>query len=355
MAEAIISRSGGGEAEQIIPITPGYHSLLVTLKSKSSNAPLANASISCKDGERYYNYTTNEKGQCLFMCNSGAANISITDTIEGIKYFDIDNTRVNVDAPIGQSSKINIYHNDKLGVQQFNNNTNIIFLNPHVVDINIVGGGGGGSGSYLFTDNRIGDGGKAAGGGGGYINNYPDQELKARVYYNFKAGNGGSGGFVGYQRLGDEYNRYGTPYIGGTGGTSIIENTSYMAVGGAGGEFLPPKAGVGGTGNGSIEGSSAQYSPVDFAGGGGSGVGGDYGWNGQWTKVWYVGSPGGGNGTVMRQLWDGGYWWQYSAPESGKIGGGGGGARPGSGYTSQTSFRSGGRGGDGVLRINIKK
>ena len=72
MAEAILSRSGGGESETIIPITPGYHTILATLKTEDGVA-ITNQVVSCNDGGRFHNYTTNEKGQAMFVTNSGSA------------------------------------------------------------------------------------------------------------------------------------------------------------------------------------------------------------------------------------------------------------------------------------------
>lgn len=354
MGEALISRAGGGttEPEVEIPITPGYHSILVTLKAKSSNNPITNATISCKDGDKYYNYTTNEKGQCLFMCNSGSANLLANNTIEGIRYYDIRNTWMNVDAPVGQSSKINMYHNDLLGVQQFNSSASIIFLNPRVVDINIVGGGGGGSGTHLWSNNHVA--GYLVGGAGGYINNYPNQKFESHKWYNFKAGSGGSGGRCTYQV--DGQSRSISSERGGTGGTSYIENTNYSATGGGGSGGSSSSWSVGGSGNGSPAGSNGIDSPVSFAGGGGSGSGGDLGYDGSWTRIYRAGSPGGGSGSVSQQHWEGGYVWTYSTPGSGKIGGGGGAARAGTNkWEGHTPFYAGGSGGAGVLRINIKE
>lgn len=61
MGEALISRAGGGgDAEQIIPITPGYHTILATVRT-DKGTPMVEYPVSCLDGSSQYNYSTNEK------------------------------------------------------------------------------------------------------------------------------------------------------------------------------------------------------------------------------------------------------------------------------------------------------
>ena len=104
MGEALISRAGGGsEADVVIPVTPGYHTVLVTLKDYENKA-LNGFNLNCKDGSTYYNYSTNDKGQVLFTCNSGSANIFLPNG----NYIDFQSSWTNVAAPIGLTSKVNI-------------------------------------------------------------------------------------------------------------------------------------------------------------------------------------------------------------------------------------------------------
>ena len=108
MAECIISRASiPGEAETIIPITPGYHTILVTVRDYKGGL-MQNYPINCKDGSKYYNYTTNEKGQAMFVTNSGAANIYATNVLSGYTYIDFDTQWKNIDAPVGLNTKDNI-------------------------------------------------------------------------------------------------------------------------------------------------------------------------------------------------------------------------------------------------------
>lgn len=212
MGEALISRAGGGgEVEQIIPITPGYHTILATLLTPD-NVAITNQTISCKDGDRYYNYTTNEKGQAMFVCNSGSANFLINNTINGIKYIDISNTWINVDAPVGLTQKLNLRYN--IGTS-LNIKTNSIFYilsdRPNAKFIIEGGGGGGGAGSVPQ---------ECYGGGSGYVNEYTGIN---KGEYNFIIGVGGRGALGGLHNQGN------------TGGTSYIVNTNYSAAGGTGG------------------------------------------------------------------------------------------------------------------------
>lgn len=188
MGEALISRAGGGEAEAIIPITPGYCSLLVTLKTFDGEI-IPNASLNCKDGPTWYNYTTNEKGQCLFMCNSGSANISFINRINGIQYIDVSNTNLNIDAPVGSSNRITLIPNN-VSYYQINSSKTFGILSTRTVNLHIVGGGGGGGGSYSDYSRDQFTGG---GGGAGYMNNYINTVLVKGIY-NFVAGRGGSAG-----------------------------------------------------------------------------------------------------------------------------------------------------------------
>lgn len=318
MGEAIITRAGGGEADTVIPITPGYHTILVTARDYE-NKILQNFKIKCKDGSKTYEYTTNSKGQTMFVCNSGAANICLDNNINGIQYLDFDTTWKNVDAPVGLTSRIDINATkSSTSFYEFTNNKKFGLMQNRKCDIILVGGGG--SGQFMHSSS-----GKPCGGGGGagYLNEYNDQTLFG--IYDFIVGAGGAINYINDR----------TSTNGLTGGTSYIANTQYSAIGGQGGSSNKAIGGLGNGGaGGPVMGSNGGNSTVDFAGGGG-GSGGGYTSN---EIKGIGGTPYGGNGAY---LWGSG--------ESGTRGGGGGGG----GYNSSQSLNPG-RGGDGLMRINIK-
>ena len=353
MGEAIISRAGGGSSDDPIAVVPGYHSLLVKLKTEDGN-PIDNCIINCKDGSTWYNYKTNEKGQALFMCNSGTANLFINNVVNGIQYCDIVPTNVNVDAPVGQKTIMNIIHNRHKSVE-FLSSTDFYIISKRNTNISLIGGGGGGGGGVWWSKAEVGYDG--SGGGGGYINSY-----KTELYgkYHFIAGAGGRGGkYI--------YNGYNSEVIGGAGGTSYIENTSFSAIGGAGGTLnnISTNMPLGGTGNGSNEVYRGENSPVSFGGGGG----GYYCW---WrssysarntSESWLIsnlrenykgnsyfgGRPCGGNGAIWIGYSGSGDIWGDVRAESGQRGGGGGGMMG----TPDHPSNNAGDGGDGMLHIDF--
>lgn len=328
MAEAIITRTSG-EVETPIPITPEYHSILVTLLA-DNGIKLTNWPISCKDGSTWYNYNTNEKAQCLFVCNSGGANIFANNVKNGVRYIDIGNSVKNIDSPVGSATRLNLIM-EKPEEAIITNSCFFSVINQRLCDINIVGGGGGGTcGSahqYPGSSTTIGYGG---GGGAGYINNYTNQILLQNNEYNFVAGSGGKGA-IGYSSTGNYLDyRYGK-----TGGTSIISGTQYVAIGGSGGGTNI--GGKGGLGNGGDYNQDGENSPVNYAGGGGGG--------GIYKLDRYIptngGTPYGGKGWYW-SMTDG----KMHGGTDGILGGGGGGSGTGSDDRSSN-------GGDGLLRIVI--
>ena len=298
MGEALISRAGGGagDSEQIIPIVPGYHTILATLLT-SDNRAITNHMISCKDGSTYYNYNTNEKGQCMFTYNSGSANMFVNTTINGINYIDINNTWVNVAAPIGVSQRVNIYFDKRSGNIDIGSGSFHIFQKCKA-NIIIEGGGGGGSGTVYGGANTTG-------GGGG----------------------GGSGGGHG---------SWASPasYYGGSGGTSYIQNTNMSAIGGGGGRCAPDAAGAGGAGYRS--GSAGASRSWNSGGSGGAS---------------YFAS--GGSGCIFITDWEDGYTYvndtQSRRSQAGSKGSGGGGGAA----SSESEYSDGARGGSGWMRISF--
>lgn len=330
MAEAILSRSGGGESETIIPITPGYHTILATLKTEDGVA-ITNQVVSCNDGGRFHNYTTNEKGQAMFVTNSGSANFLISRIINGVTYADIVDTWINIDAPVGLSSRANLVHNKAKNYTMTASGKFYTICNRNV-NLHIVGGGGGGSGGFMNRRETWAGG----GGGTGYANNYNTKLNKGM--YEFIAGSGGYGGKS--SDVGEKYG-YNAQNVsnGGTGGTSYIKNTNFTALGGQGGmhgRYGNRPVAKGGLGNG--DGGS---SPVGYAGGGG-GAGGGY------NYPLSTGGPGGGTGSWT---YPSGQTRTYVSPNSGRLAGGGGGdACAGGAFGTATGGRSGGT---GVLYIEF--
>lgn len=301
MAECIISRAAGQIPDEILnPIYPtaGVYKLLITLRFED-NTPIKNTLVSCKDGSTYYNYTTNEKGQCLFSCNSGAANIFVNNTnLDGKKYVDIIPTWMNIDCPVGETGRFDFKHNKNTSkVYEFYSSEDIYFSMNHYFNAFIVGGGGGGAGAFYNNSYAVGHG-SGTPGAAGYMNNYYNQFFQKYTCYKFIAGSGGSGG-RGTILSGINYN------AGGTGGTSTLSILNLSAVGGEGGRLEGQGIAIGGLGNG-----GAQNSPVSFAGGGGGGYYSTYGRPGggapinynasnEWIGPSRFASKGGGGGTLQ--------------------------------------------------------
>ena len=323
MGEALISRAGGGagDSEQIVPIVPGYHSILTTVKLE--NQPIGGIRVTCKDGSTSYNYTTNEKGQCLFMVNSGAANVFVNNNATGYQFLDYTSSNTeNIDAPAGSSSKINLIINRGNNYYEFTSSKQFALFNSYNCNIIMAGGGGGGSGG----DSVSGGGWAGGGGGGGAWTNFFNGKLN-NGNYKFSCGSAGSGGRGGKYMSGD-------PGPGGSGGTSVLqyENNGILSATGGGGA---PLYGAGtGQARGGEPHADGQPSRTVFGGGGG---GGAY-WSRDSGSEWSAGSGGspyGGSGASSNGARGG----------AGRYGGGGGG---GCGYDGW-----GGSGGSGVIRINI--
>ena len=328
MGEALISRSGGGgsDDDSSIVVIPTHHSILVTVKGPGNKGLAVNYPVSCKDGATYYNYTTNTKGQVLFMCNSGSANILTANYINGIRYIDVSNKWTNIAAPVGSSTKLNI----ELNRGQASVSTTVVYnfttAVTRAVNIALVGGGGGGGSGVEYDERWYGGG----GGGAGYLNWYNNYTIESGNVYSFRPGSGGSRTTEIQQN-------------GGTGGTSVILNTSMSAIGGRGGgnswsnrsTGWYGKGGEGGLGNGGdgssnrsiSEAQNGKNSSVSFAGGGGGALG---------RKG---GTPYGGTSP-----------YDSAVVSATGMGGGGGGSGTGSG---SSDYRVSGSGYNGGMVINI--
>lgn len=314
MGECIITRAAG-EAEAALPISPGYHTVGVTLRDPFGKI-MVNWPVNCIDGSSTYNYKTNEKGQTIFMVNSGSANIFVNNYgSDGIEYIDLPTCWTNIDAPAGLSTKVNINLNNGTVFHEFIANKVFgLYYDRNISNLILVGGGGGGGSTHTSDSDET----HAGGGGAGYMNQYNNINL-INGNYNFIVGAGGGGGI---------YNSKYNWGIGFAGGTSYIYNTSYSAIGGKGGGSNGA-GGAGGLGKGGNSKTNGTNSPVNFAGGGGGGSG--------WLQNFSGGSPYGGRGG-------------YSSAWSGSRGGGGGAIRA----SGTESTSSAGSGGAGLIRINIQ-
>lgn len=332
MAEAIITRASG-EVEDPLPISPTSHTIGVTLKDPDGKL-MVNWPVTCKDGTLTYSYTTNAKGQTIFMCNSGAANIFVNNYNGSAQILDMDASWTNIDAPVGLSTKVNINLKSDTSFHDFPSNKIFEFWKDRTIDNLILVGGGGGGGVWWKGRNYYLGG---CGGGSGYMSQYNNIKFNKGIY-NFVSGKGGEGGVCDSKSQ-----------PGNAGGTSYIVNTSYSANGGMGGagEASNYNMGIGGLGNGSKNCySNGDRSPVDFAGGGGAG--GKYfdSANAPTNASYDCGGNGGypyGGGSPFTYLT------QSTHGSPGKRGGGGGGGR----VYGSAGYSRGGDGGSGLMRINI--
>lgn len=336
MGEAILIRfRGKGEVETILPVVPGACTLLVSVKD-SLNRPAAGIQVNCKDGGSWYNYTTNDKGQCMFSTNSGSANITVFNRYKNnIWILDQQKKTINVDAPISTSNRINIQFEGYDIGHELNFITsagseptasalptgNYAFMVSKKINVFIGGGGSGGSGT-----GRISRGIRGGCAGGASLKTLNID--KNNVYYAY-IGVGGSGGQGDYW-VGEQ--------PGSSGGTSVFGNIS--AYGGSSSSY---GSGMYKTGN---TGESSQIS--NFGGGGQNGYEID---DGHYEYSGDVGWPGGGWGGY-RRVTNGGIG-DYTNGGAGRdgLGGGGGGSGGASRYTS--SIHAGGRGGNGCIRIKF--
>ena len=309
MGEAIISRAT--MQEEALPMVPGYHTIAITLVDPKGKI-IPNWPVLCVDGATNYNYKTNEKGQTIFMVNSGAANIFVNNYNQSIKILDISSKWFNFDAPVGLSTRAKLNMEDGSQFHEFISSTSFeLYYNRNISNLILVGGGGSGACARVSGEESA----YAGGGGAGYLNQYNDISFNKGIY-SFIAGSGGASVL--------------STNFGKAGGTSYIENAQYSAVGGNGGRI--ENGGIGGLGNGGYGlyrgGVGGENSNVSFAGGGGGGS--------SWDNNTPGGSPYGGSGGC-----------QYRNGLNGSRGGGGGAC------ANTASYRKSGAGGTGLMRLNI--
>lgn len=332
MGECLIARGQTATKNVLddISVSGDYCSIVVLLQD-SAGGPCENTKINCKDGTRWYNYTTNEAGMVLFKCNSGAANISANNWINGIYTFDQAAVNKNYDAPVG-TKRLETLNFGK--VTHFNRITSGWYNNgqfrgiDYIKNLVLVGGGGGGANANTNGDNRGLDYWGGGGGGGGALNYSSNISIVKNQKYNFYIGKGGVGGQMnGAQSTsGETTSAFGLSANGGGGGN--------RHAGGIGGYGLYK----GGNGANSGIGSKANnaYPPEDGenGAGGGGGAGGCAMSNGYIEGCKLGANNGGGNGFISNK--------------GGKNGSGGGG---GGGTSTQSWY--GGNGGSGRIEFDM--
>lgn len=318
MGEAIITRAGGGEADTVIPITPGYHTIRCTISDFEGKRVPEGVYVNCKDGTRWYNYKTNASGQVMFVCNSGSANLNISNNVNGIRFLDFNTCLYNIDAPIGLTTDLKINLNKGSTKYNINTNSTIRFVQNRLTEVAMIGGGQGGyNGTGSFWSDRdpvkYGNGGNA-----GWYKENKNMQFIGGTYYNCYIGQRGSIG-------------------GGSGGTTYIANTDMSAAGG----------GPGGTNAGAGANSNSAN------GKGGDGVNGLGGGGGYFITQFEGpnvgtsgGSPYGGHGCYWH--YEGSTVWYMPAGSGRGPGGGGGGGQ------SNDNNPNGGYGANGIIIINIK-
>lgn len=194
----------------------------------------------------------------------------------------------------------------KDGVVELLTSGTIVFLEPKVIDVFMVGGGGAG-GTFTYNNDTAG-----GGGGGGYTRTVRRVSVAANTDIPVTVGAGGAVNTSGYGR-------------GGQGGPTIFGDVS--AGGGLGGQGYPGTSEAGMGGDGGSGGGGGVRSNSD------GGVGGSNGGNGE-AGTDYSGGTGQGNTT--REFGEG----------NGKLyaGGGGGGRYM---YAQSPVVSMGGAGGGG--------
>ena len=236
------------------------------------------------------------------------------------------------------------------GVVELLTSGTIVFLEPTVIDVFMVGGGGGGLGSNLENGQGFG------GGGGGYTRTNKRVAVQANTEYPVTVGSGGTpgarGGASGFNA---------NTVDGGTGG-SIISDSTHRYFGGSGGS-----GGGGGVssssdyGTGGYDGSNGEsgYPTTNQAGTGqlfttrefnenhgklyaGGGGGGRY-MVSQSPVVSMGGNGGGGSGGWSGSRTSG--LTQAPSPGVANTGGGGGGGA----CASTTVYVNGASGGSGIV------
>lgn len=232
----------------------------------------------------------------------------------------------------------------KDGVVELLTSGTIVFLEPRVIDVFMVGGGG--SGWTQQTTERSGFG----GGGGGYtrtvrkVSIVPNTPIEVAIGAGGEAPNrsGGSSGFNALTVNGGSYNGAFRGSNGGSGGGGGVASNSDYGAGGSDGnngeDGYPSYSNLGGYGQGFTTREFGEATGKLYAGGGG---GGRY-MSSQTPIISMGGAGGGGSGCWIGASSD---LRQAAAAGVANTGGGGGG---GAAVTS-SNYEIGGSGGSGIV------
>lgn len=232
------------------------------------------------------------------------------------------------------------------GVVELLTSGTIVFLEPKVIDLFMVGGGGGGSGSTLDAGQGFG------GGGGGYTRTNKRVAVQANTEYPVTVGSGGTPGAAGGASVFNAYTVNGGKnggaaprYFGGSGGSGggggVSSNSDYGAGGydGSNGESGYPSTNQYGAGQLFTTREFNENGGKLYAGGGG---GGRY-MVSQSPVVSMGGNGGGGSGGWSSSKASG--LTQAAAAGVANTGGGGGGGA----CASPTVYTNGASGGSGIV------
>ena len=239
----------------------------------------------------------------------------------------------------------------KDGVVELLTSGTIVFLEPKVIDVFMVGGGGGGGNAQTNYNSRKATG----GGGGGYTRTYRKLAVANNASYNITVGAGGtegvnggasafganitvSGGNAGVNASGSGTKPTNGGNGGSGGGAGVINNSDYGAGGsdGANGENSNESSYHGGTGQGFTTREFNEAAGKLYSGGGG---GGRY-TSGLQPVISMGGSGGGGAGGWYHNPTNN----QAASAGGANTGGGGGGAA-----AITNGQIAGGSGGSGIV------
>lgn len=258
--------------------------------------------------------------------------------------------RGKVGAAVPKFTYTGTYNIRKDGVVELLTSGTIVFLEPKVIDLFMVGGGGGGSGSNLESGQGFG------GGGGGYTRTNKRVAVQANTEYPVTVGSGGTPGVAGGPSGFNAYTVDGgkggavisgstNRYFGGSGGSGggggVSSNSDYGTGGydGSNGESGYPSTNQYGTGQLFTTREFNENSGKLYAGGGG---GGRY-MASQSPVVSMGGNGGGGSGGWSGSRASG--LTQAAAAGVANTGGGGGGGA----CANATVYTNGASGGSGIV------
>lgn len=159
MGEALITRQGGINSEMMEKIEDielkdsNWGTVLVTFKDPDDK-PIVGEILKMVDhGGTSINYTTNEKGQCLFKTQSGQMTINDRDFTSKYNYIDmlgaLDKT---IDTPVGTVTRIDMVRRIRGNGYSINiSSSRWVNFSRFIDRINVTISGGGGSGYATWS------------------------------------------------------------------------------------------------------------------------------------------------------------------------------------------------------------